>query len=216
MQGVNKVILLGVIDREPGDRVGNQPVSFSVETESGYKDRSGEWRSRKSWHTVVALTEPFTSIAEEHLKKGVRVWVEGMLATRKWEDRSGQTRYATEVILRGFKCALKLMNGGDRPAGAGQYRQAQGAADYGYDEPGGREPDASGQYDMSQDEEEAAHTGRQGSRGSYQSPLGPPPGYDPNRRPRTTMDEPLADPRNAARGEVTNRFDERDGDEIPF
>ncbi len=195
---VNKVILIGIIDREPGDRVGNAPVSFSVETEQSWTDRNGDSKTRKQWHTVVALGDPFSSFAEANLKKGARVWVEGMLATRSWEH-GGKTRYATEVILRGFKCKLDLLTNERAGGSGGGSQRARSAADYGYDEPGVREPDSSDQYDMSRDEE-AAHTGRRGSRaGGYEAPQG----YDPNRRPRTTYDT------------ATTQFDQRD-EELPF
>ena len=128
---INKVILLGRLGADPEirrTRDGKPVASFRLATSEHWRDKtSGERREKTEWHTVVIFNEGLANTAERFLKKGSRVYVEGQLATRQWEDRRGIDRYTTEIVLQGFNASLKLMEPkGDRPP-------AGDAEDYGYD-----------------------------------------------------------------------------------
>lgn len=118
---VNKVILIGHLGRDPEVRrtQGGRPiVTLSVATSESWRDRtSGEKRERTEWHRVVVFTEGLAKIAEQFLKKGSRVWLEGKLATREWTDNKGEKRWTTEVVLNDFHASLVLLDrtGGNRP-----------------------------------------------------------------------------------------------------
>ena len=118
---VNKVILIGNLGRDPEVRTfqnGGKVVNLRLATSERWKDRnSGEQRERTEWHSVAIFNEPLGRIAEQYLKKGSNVYVEGQLETRKWQDQSGQDRYSTEVVLRPFRGELTLL--GSRGAGGG-------------------------------------------------------------------------------------------------
>ena len=132
---VNKVILVGNLGADPeirslnsGDRVAN----LRIATSENWKDKnSGERRERTEWHTVVIHSEPLVRVAEQYLKKGMKIYVEGQLETRKWQDQSGADRYSTEVALRPFRSELQMLDarGGGQGGGAGG---SQGSYDQGY------------------------------------------------------------------------------------
>ena len=115
---VNKVILLGNLGRDPEIRRtqdGRPIVQLSVATSDTWRDKTtGERRERTEWHRVVIFSEPLCRVAEQYLKKGSKVYLEGSLQTRKWQDQSGQDKYSTEVVLQGFNSQLALL---DRPGG---------------------------------------------------------------------------------------------------
>jgi single-strand DNA-binding protein len=119
---VNKVILLGRLGKDPEVRQTNSGariVSFSVATSERWTDKaSGEKKERTEWHQVVIFNEGLGKIAEQFLKKGSEVYLEGQMSTRKWQDQSGQDRYTTEVVLRAYRGELSLIGGqgGGRPA----------------------------------------------------------------------------------------------------
>jgi single-strand DNA-binding protein len=116
---VNKVILVGNLGADPEVRRtqdGRPIVNLRVATSDTWRDKNtGERREKTEWHRVVIFSEGLAKIAEQYLKKGSKVYLEGALQTRKWQDKDGQDRYSTEVVLQGFNSALTML---DR-AGAG-------------------------------------------------------------------------------------------------
>lgn len=114
MAGVNKVILLGRLGRDPEVRNfqnGGRVVNLRLATSERYKDREGNMQERTEWHSVAIFNEKLGEIAEKYLRKGSEVYIEGQLETRKWQDQSGQDRYTTEIVLRQFRGELALVGG---------------------------------------------------------------------------------------------------------
>ncbi|MDO5704433.1 MAG: single-stranded DNA-binding protein [Paracoccus sp. (in: a-proteobacteria)] len=111
---VNKVILVGNLGQDPEIRTfqnGGKIANLRIATSEAWKDRnSGERRERTEWHTVVIHSEPLVRVAEQYLKKGSKVYVEGQLETRKWQDQSGNDRYSTEVALRPYRSELHMLD----------------------------------------------------------------------------------------------------------
>ncbi len=143
---VNKVILIGNLGRDPEVRHGqdgSKIVSLNVATSEQWKDRgSGERREKTEWHRVVVFNDRIADIAERYLKKGSKVYIEGSLQTRKWNDQSGAERYTTEVVISKFRGELTLLDSRGEGGGAGGW-DAPPAADYGGSRPasgGGRAP----------------------------------------------------------------------------
>ena len=118
---VNKVILVGNLGNDPEVRnlpSGGKVVNLSVATSERWRDRnSGEQREKTEWHRVVIFSEGLARVAEQYLKKGSKVYLEGQLQTRKWQDQSGQDKYSTEVVLQNFNSSMVLLDG--RGEGAG-------------------------------------------------------------------------------------------------
>ena len=115
---VNKVIIMGNLGKDPEIRNfpnGGKICNFSVATSETWRDRnSGEKQERTQWHNISILSEPLVNIAERFLKKGSKVYLEGQLETRKWQDNSGADRYSTEIVLRPYKGEITLIdNKGD-------------------------------------------------------------------------------------------------------
>ena len=112
---VNKVTLLGHLGRDPEVRTfqnGGKVCNLRIATSENWKDRNtGERRERTEWHSVAIFSEPLAKIAEQYLRKGSKVYIEGQLETRKWQDQSGQDRYTTEIVLRPFRGELTLLDG---------------------------------------------------------------------------------------------------------
>ena len=139
---VNKVILIGNLGQDPEVRTfqnGGKVVNLRIATSEQWKDRnSGERQERTQWHSVAIFSEPLARIAEQYLKKGSKVYLEGQLETRKWQDQSGQDRYTTEVVLRPFSGNLTLLDGrGEGGGGGGSYGGgSRGGSGGGYDDPG--------------------------------------------------------------------------------
>ena len=111
---VNKVILLGNLGRDPEIRSmqsGSKMASFSIATSKRWKDRNTqEQKEKTSWHNVVVFGDGLVNIVENYVKKGSKIYVEGELQTRKWQDQDGNDRYTTEVILQGYNCNLTLLD----------------------------------------------------------------------------------------------------------
>lgn len=137
---VNKVILIGNLGTDPEVRSfpnGGKVCSLRLATSETWKDRNtGERREKTEWHRVEIYAEPLVRVAEQYLRKGSKVYVEGQLETRKWQDQSGQDRYTTEVALRPYRSELTMLDsraggggggGGDFGGGSGGY----GGADRG-------------------------------------------------------------------------------------
>ena len=123
---VNKVILVGNLGADPEVRnlpSGGKVVNLSIATSERWKDRtSGEQREKTEWHRVVIFSEGLTRVAESYLRKGSKVYIEGQLQTRKWQDQSGQDKYSTEIVLQGFNSNLTLLDGrgeGENAGGGG-------------------------------------------------------------------------------------------------
>jgi single-strand DNA-binding protein len=111
---VNKVILVGNLGKDPEVRrlnSGDQVVSFSVATSETWRDKtSGERKERTEWHNIVIFNENLGKVAEQYCKKGTKIYLEGQLQTRKWQDQSGNDRYTTEVVLQRFRGELQLLD----------------------------------------------------------------------------------------------------------
>ena len=128
---VNKVILVGNLGADPEVRQfqnGGQVCSLSIATSENWKDKNtGERREKTEWHRVSIFSEGLVRVASQYLKKGSKVYLEGQLETRKWQDQQGQDRYTTEVVLRGFNSSLVMLDargGGDSAAmGGGGFGQ---------------------------------------------------------------------------------------------
>jgi single-strand DNA-binding protein len=140
---VNKVILVGNLGKDPEARnlnSGGKVVSFRLATSESWRDKnSGERQERTEWHSVVIYNENLAKIAEQYLKKGSKVYVEGQLQTRKWQDQSGAERYTTEVVLQRFRGELTLLGSAGGGASGGDFD----SGDFGRSSPmegGGREP----------------------------------------------------------------------------
>ena len=123
---VNKVILVGNLGRDPETRTfpsGGKVVNLRVATSERWRDRNtGENRERTEWHSVAIYNENLGRIAEQYLRKGSKVYLEGQLETRKWQDQNGQDRYTTEVALRPYRGELTLLDGrGEGGGGGGGY-----------------------------------------------------------------------------------------------
>jgi single-strand DNA-binding protein len=142
---VNKVILVGNLGRDPEVRTfqnGGKVCNLRIATSENWKDRNtGERKEKTEWHSVAIFSEPLARIAEQYLKKGSKVYIEGQLETRKWQDQSGQDRYTTEVVLRPYRGELTLLDARDGGGGGGGYADDRG----GYDDRGyGGGPSSSG------------------------------------------------------------------------
>jgi single-strand DNA-binding protein len=145
---VNKVILIGNLGRDPEIRRmqnGNPVCNLSIATSESWRDKqSGERREKTEWHRVVIFNEGLCKIAENYLKKGSKVYLEGALQTRKYQDQSGAERYTTEVVLQGFNGNLTMLDGRD---GGGQSQD--GGRSMGYDDRGPSSFEGQGQSQSS-------------------------------------------------------------------
>ena len=132
MSGVNKAIILGRLGKDPESRTtqdGRIIVNLSIATSEKWRDKnSGEWKEKTEWHRVVVFNEGLAKIAQQYLKKGSQVYVEGQIQTRKWTDQQGVERYSTEIVLGPYRSALNLVDGAKRND------------DYGGDTGGGSSP----------------------------------------------------------------------------
>ena len=136
---VNKVILVGNLGKDPEIRRmqdGRPIANLSVATSESWRDKAtGERREKTEWHRVVIFNENLAKIAEQYLKKGSKVYLEGSLQTRKWQDQQGQDKYTTEVVLQGFNATLTML---DRAGGGGELGAENGSSDFGSSGPAPR------------------------------------------------------------------------------
>jgi single-strand DNA-binding protein len=136
MAGVNKVILVGNLGADPESRSfsnGGEVVNLRIATSENWKDRDGNRQERTEWHSVAIFNENLGRVAKNYLRKGSKVYIEGQLQTRKWQDQSGNDRYSTEIVLQKFRGELVLL---DSREGGGASRGAfnedfSGAEDFG-------------------------------------------------------------------------------------
>ena len=130
---LNKVMLLGNLGQDPEVRTfqnGNKVATLRLATSESWRDKqSGERKERTEWHTVVVFNDALVKIAQQYLRKGSKVLIEGKLETRKWQDQSGQDRYSTEVVLRPFAGELTLLDSREGQTGDQQQRSSGNAYD---------------------------------------------------------------------------------------
>ena len=147
---VNKVILIGNLGRDPEVRHGQDGtkiVNLNIATSETWKDKnSGDRKEKTEWHRVVIFNENLCRIAEQYLKKGSKVFIEGALQTRKWQDQSGQDRYSTEVVLQGFRGELTLLDsrGSSGGSSGGDYSGDDAGGDFGSPGPTRKVPATAG------------------------------------------------------------------------
>ena len=137
---VNKVIIVGNLGRDPESRSfqnGGKVVNLRIATSESWKDRnSGERKEKTEWHSVAIFNEGLANVAEKFLRKGSKVYIEGSLQTRKWQDQQGQEKYSTEIVLQGFNSVLTMLDGPGGGQGGGG-RDDFGGSGGGGDEFGG-------------------------------------------------------------------------------
>jgi single-strand DNA-binding protein len=130
---VNKVILVGNLGRDPESRSfqnGGKVVNLRIATSESWKDRNtGERKEKTEWHSVAIFNEGLANVAERYLRKGSKVYIEGQLQTRKWQDQQGQDKYSTEIVLQGFNSVLTMLDGA--PGGGGGGGGSRGGDDWG-------------------------------------------------------------------------------------
>jgi single-strand DNA-binding protein len=128
---VNKVIIVGNLGRDPESKTfqnGGKVVNLRIATSESWKDKnSGERKEKTEWHSVAIFNEGLANVAERYLRKGSKVYIEGALQTRKWQDAQGQDKYSTEIVLQGFNSVLTMLDGapgagGGAPGGGGGSR----------------------------------------------------------------------------------------------
>lgn len=163
---VNKVILIGNLGADPEIRRtqdGRPIANLNIATSETWRDRnSGERKEKTEWHRVVIFNEGLCKVAEQYLKKGAKVYIEGALQTRKWQDQNGQDRYSTEVVLQGFNSTLTMLDGRGEGGGSmeGGNRGGRGGGDFG----GGYGGDYGGD-DYGQSSSQGSSRGSGGNRG---------------------------------------------------
>ena len=136
MAGVNKVILVGNLGQDPESRTfsnGGEVVNLRIATSESWKDRDGNRQERTEWHSVAIFNENLGRVAKSYLRKGSKVYIEGQLQTRKWQDQSGNDRYATEIVLQKFRGELVLLDARGEGGGGGSF----GGDDFGSSSGGG-------------------------------------------------------------------------------
>lgn len=140
MSSVNKVILIGHLGRDPEARSfqnGGEVVNFRVATGESWKDRAtGERKERTEWHSVAIMNDGLCKVAKQYLRKGSKVYIEGQLRTRKWQDQAGADRYSTEVVLGAFNSVLVLLDKREGDPGRHDYSSYQDGPGAGAGKPG--------------------------------------------------------------------------------
>jgi single-strand DNA-binding protein len=135
MAGVNKVILVGNLGADPESRSfsnGGEVVNLRIATSENWKDRDGNRQERTEWHSVAIFNENLGRVAKNYLRKGSKVYIEGQLQTRKWQDQSGNDRYSTEIVLQKFRGELVLLDSREGGGSRGAFNEDfSGAEDFG-------------------------------------------------------------------------------------
>jgi single-strand DNA-binding protein len=128
---VNKVTLVGNLGKDPEVRrmqSGDAVVNFTLATSETWRDKNtGERKEKTEWHNIVVFNEGIAKVAEQYLKKGMKVYVEGALQTRKWQDQSGQDRYSTEIVLQKYRGELQMLDSKGDGGGRGDYDSGGGS-----------------------------------------------------------------------------------------
>lgn len=162
---VNKVILIGNVGADPEIRRtqdGRPIANLRIATSESWRDRnSGERKEKTEWHTVVVFNEGLCKVIEQYVKKGAKLYIEGALQTRKWQDQTGNDRYSTEVVLQGFGSTLTMLDGRGEGGGA----SAGGAR-------GGNDFGGGGDYEGGYDQQPARGGAGGASRGGSSAPAG--------------------------------------------
>ncbi|EJN04866.1 single-stranded DNA-binding protein [Phyllobacterium sp. YR531] len=165
---VNKVILVGNLGADPEVRrlgSGDPVVNLRIATSESWRDKnSGERKEKTEWHQVVIFNDNLAKVAEQYLKKGMKVYLEGALQTRKWQDQTGNDRYSTEVVLQKFRGELQMLDSRGEGAGAGGGRSFEGnsgrgqmddrgGSDFGRSNAGGSSNSSGGNFSRDLDDE---------------------------------------------------------------
>ncbi len=141
---VNKVILVGNLGKDPEIRRtqdGRPIANLSIATSESWRDKAtGERKEKTEWHRVVIFNEGLCKVAEQYLKKGAKVYIEGQLQTRKWTDQSGAEKYSTEVVLQGFNSNLTMLDGRSGGGGGGNFGSDDQGGDFGVGGPSAAAP----------------------------------------------------------------------------
>ena len=145
---LNKVMLIGNLGADPEVRTfgnGGKVCNLRIATSESWRDKNtGERREKTEWHTVAIFSEGLVRVCEQYLKKGSKVYIEGALQTRKWQDQSGNDRYSTEVVLQGFGSTLVMLDGrSGGGGGGGDYNQGGGYGGQSGPQGGGTAPASS-------------------------------------------------------------------------
>jgi single-strand DNA-binding protein len=148
---VNKVIIVGNLGRDPESKTfqnGGKVVNLRIATSESWKDKnSGERKEKTEWHSVAIFNEGLANVAERYLRKGSKVYIEGALSTRKWQDAQGQDKYSTEIVLQGFNSVLTMLDGAPGAGGgAGGGGGGRGGDDWGAESGGGGSGGGRGGY----------------------------------------------------------------------
>ncbi len=170
---VNKVILVGNVGADPEIRRtqdGRPIANLRIATSESWRDRnSGERKEKTEWHTVVVFNEGLCKVVEQYVKKGAKLYIEGALQTRKWQDQNGNDRYSTEIVLQGFNSTLTMLDGRGEGGGGGRGGDFGGGGDYaGGGSYGGG---SSGGYDQQPARGGGASRGGQPSGGNFSNDL---------------------------------------------
>jgi single-strand DNA-binding protein len=158
MAGVNKVILVGNLGDDPESRSlnnGGEVVNLRIATSESWKDRDGNRQERTEWHRVVIFNENLGKVAKSYLRKGSKVYLEGQIQTRKWQDNSGQDKYSTEIVLQRFRGELVLLDskgGGVGGGGGGDYED-RGSSSGGSSSGGARQQRPAPAFDSDLDDD---------------------------------------------------------------
>ncbi len=141
---INKVILVGNLGRDPEIRHtqdGVKIANLSLATSESWKDRNtGERREKTEWHRIVIFNDRLADVAEQYLRKGSKVYIEGQLQTRKWTDQSGQEKYTTEIVLQRYRGELQMLDTRGGGSGSGDYDQTPARSESGPSSPGASAP----------------------------------------------------------------------------
>ena len=147
---VNKVILIGNVGKDPEIRTtqdGRKFANLRIATSESWRDKaSGERKEKTEWHAVVVFNDALAKVVEQYVRKGSKLYIEGQLQTRKWQDQTGADRYSTEVVLQGFNGVLTMLDTRGAGAGAGGGMEEMGQAEYGAGGGGGFGGGAEGGY----------------------------------------------------------------------
>jgi single-strand DNA-binding protein len=153
---LNKVMLIGNLGADPEIRTfnnGGKVANLRIATSETWKDRqTGERKEKTEWHTVAIFSEGLVSVVERYLKKGSKVFVEGKLQTRKWQDQNGQDRYSTEIVIQGLGGTLTMLDGaggGGGSMGGGSGGRSGGGSSGGWDQGGGSGGSSGGGFGQS-------------------------------------------------------------------